>query len=111
MNIGPGLNAWCMRSRGWLDESRVWSGPYDGFDSTVTLRPLHHRSLPGYLAAEIGQYLVEFRVRERWDAAIPRAAVLVHRFEANHSYLMPAVSGSEDLVKGDRFESGRVGHR
>ena len=111
VNIGPGLNAWCMRSRGWLDESRVWSGPYDGFDSTVTLRPLHHRSLPGYLAAEIGQYLVEFRVRERWDAAIPRAAVLVHRFEANHSCLMPAVSGSEDLVKGDRFESGRVGHR
>jgi hypothetical protein len=104
--IGPGLNAWSMRSRGWLDESRVWSGPYGGFDSVVTLRPLHHRDLPGYLAAEVGQYLVEFRVRERWDAAIPRAAVLVHRFDGNHPYLMSAVSGGEDLVKGDRFESG-----
>lgn len=104
--IGPGLNAWSMRSRGWLDESRVWSGPYGGFDSVITLRPLHHRSLSGYLAAEVGQYLVEFRVRERWDAAIPRAAVLVHRFDSNHPYLMSAGNGNEDLVKGDRFESG-----
>ena len=47
----------------------------------------------GYLAAEVGPYLVELRVRERWDAAIPRAAVLVHRFADNHSYLMPASSG------------------
>jgi hypothetical protein len=80
--IGPGLNAWNMRSRGWLDETRVWQGPDAGFDETVTLRPLVRRDLPGYLAAEIpGGYLVEFRVRDGWDGAIPRAAVLVHRFD------------------------------
>jgi hypothetical protein len=107
VSIGPGLNASCMRSRGWLDEKRVWSGPYSGFDTTITLRPLHHRHLAGYLAAQVGPYLVEFRVRDRWDAAIPRAAVPVHRFEDNHSYLMPAVNGSEDLAEGDRFEVGR----
>lgn len=106
--IGPGLNASCMRSRGWLDEKRVWQGPWTGFDSTITLRPLHHRNLAGYLAAQVGGYLVEFRVRDRWDAAIPRAAVLVHRFADNHSYLMPAVNGDEDLVEGDRFEAGRA---
>jgi hypothetical protein len=110
VSIGPGLNAACMRSRGWLDETRVWSGPYAGFDSVITLRPLHHRQLSGYLAAEVGPYLVELRVRDRWDAAIPRAAVLVHRFSDNHSYLMPASSGSEDLGEGEQFESGSADH-
>ena len=110
VSIGPGLNAACMRSRGWLDETRVWSGPYDGFDTVVTLRPLHHRHLRGYLAAEVGPYLVELRVRERWDAAIPRAAVLVHRFADNHSYLMPASGGSQDLGEGEQFESGSADH-
>jgi hypothetical protein len=110
VSIGPGLNAACMRSRGWLDETRVWSGPYVGYDTVVTLRPLHHRHLSGYLAAEVGPYLVELRVRDRWDAAIPRAAVLVHRFADNHSYLMPASGGSEDLGEGEQFESGSADH-
>jgi hypothetical protein len=110
VSIGPGLNAACMRSRGWLDETRVWSGSSVGHDAVVTLRPLHHRHLSGYLAAEVGPYLVELRVREHWDAAIPRAAVLIHRFFDNHSYLMPASTGSGDLVEGDRFESGGGNH-
>ena len=102
--IGPGVNAWNMRSRGWLDETRVWSGPDGGFDETVTLRPLVRRDLPGYLAAEIpGGYLVEFRVRDGWDGAIPRAAVLIHRFDGGHSYLMPGNLGTSDLVAGDSF--------
>jgi len=102
--IGPGLNAWNMRSRGWLDETRVWQGPDAGFDETLTLRPLARHDLPGYLAAEIpGGYLVEFRVRDGWDGAIPRAAVLVHRFDGGHSYLMPGNLGTSDMVAGDSF--------
>jgi hypothetical protein len=102
--IGPGLNAWNMRSRGWLDETRVWKGPDAGFDETVTLRPLARHDLSGYLAAEIpGGYLVEFRVRDGWDGAIPRAAVLIHRFDGGHSYLMPGNLGTSDLVAGDSF--------
>jgi hypothetical protein len=104
--VGPGLNAWSMRSREWLDEMRVWSSSYEGFDETIQLRPLHRADLSGYLAAELGPYLIEFRVPERWDAAIPRACVLVHRFENNHSYLMPAQNGSQDMVEGDRFVVG-----
>ena len=56
----------------------------------IDLRPLHRRDLPGLLAAELpgpsgaGSVLVELRVPERWDAAIPEATVLVHRFEDNH---------------------------
>jgi hypothetical protein len=103
-SIGPGVNASNMRARGWLDESRVWRGDEDGFDETVTIRPLVRRDLPGLLAAEIpGGYLIEFRVREGWDGAIPRPAVFVHRFEGDHSYLMRGNSGVSDLVAGDSF--------
>jgi hypothetical protein len=60
--VGPGLNAWNMRSRGWLDETRFWTSPSPSFDTLVELRPLHRRDLDGFLAAQVGRYLVEFRV-------------------------------------------------
>ena len=101
--IGPGLNASNMESRGWLDESRVWKTDNPSFDRVVTLRPLHRRDLPGYLAARLGEYLIEFRSKEKWDVEIPQPAVLIHRFEDNHSYLMSANSGEEDLVAGNVF--------
>jgi hypothetical protein len=44
--IGPGVNAWNMRSRGWLDETRVWKAKCN-FDLTMTLRPLVRHDLPG----------------------------------------------------------------
>src|SRR5262249_42845 len=104
--VGPGLNAANMRSRNWLDENRVWKAPLPTSSQIIQLRPLPRPDLSGFLAAQLGPYLVEFRVPERWDAAIPRACVLVHRFEANHSYLEPAISGSQDIVSGDKFMIG-----
>jgi hypothetical protein len=104
--VGPGLNAWNMRSRGWLLEGRVWHGGTGSFDRTVQLRPLHQRNLPGSLAAEVGPYLVEFRMKERWDAAIPRSCVLIHRFADNHSYVMAGTAGNFDLVAGHFFQQG-----
>jgi hypothetical protein len=101
--IGPGLNAANMAGRGWLDESRVWSSGSTSFDTTIQLRPLHRRDLSGFLAARLGNYLVEFRSKDRWDLAIPRSAVLVHRFEDNHSYIMSANDGTQDLVAGSTF--------
>ncbi len=108
--VGPGMNAWNMRSRGWLDETRVWTAPSSSWDAVVQLRPLHRTDLSGFLAAQIGSYLVEFRVPQRWDAAIPRACIFVHSFSDNHSYLMPAYSGSQDIVEGDKFEFGDPNH-
>jgi hypothetical protein len=73
----------------------------------VELRPLHRGDLPGFLAARVTdrsgsvQLFFEFRVQDRWDAAIPRAAILAHRFVGNHSYLVPADSGTQDLVVRD----------
>jgi hypothetical protein len=101
--IGPGLNAWNMRSRGWLDESRVWKASGNACDETITLRPHVRRDLSGYLAAELMGFLIEFRVKEGWDAGIPRPAVLVHRFDGARSYLMHGNSGSPDLIAGDSF--------
>lgn len=108
--VGPGLNAWNMRLRGWLNEGRVQTIASDvSSDQTVTLRPLHARGLPGQLAIDVGGYLVEFRHRSDWDSGIPRSCVLVHRAESNHSYLMPGTSGNADLVAGDRFQIGVPG--
>jgi hypothetical protein len=106
-SIGPGLNAANMRSRGWLDEERVWKPGSNSFDVTIKLRPLHRHDLPGFLAADfMGNYLVEYRKRARWDAGIPRSAVLIHRFEDNHSYVMANTEGTLGLVKGDVFQIG-----
>jgi len=123
---GPGLNAWNMRSRSWLDETRVWHAPAGGFVHRIQLRPLHRTDLPGMLAAELPplnttggfpQFLVEFRKNENWDSGIPRPCVLIHRFEVDgggplggfmnaHSYIMPGTNGNYDLVDGDVFAPG-----
>jgi hypothetical protein len=109
--IGPGLNAANMRGQGWLDETRVWKMPVKSFNKTVELRPLYRRDLLGALAAEIvgldgTKYLLEYRTKRSWDAAIPRAAILIHRFEAGQSYLMSGTKGVPDLVAGDSFMDG-----
>ena len=100
---GPGLNAWNMRSRGWLDESRVWRTSMTTFEQIVQLRPLHRRDLTGFLAAELppndglgghGRYLVEYRINEGWDVQFPRSAVFVHRYSAAHSYLLTGMQGA-----------------
>mgnify|MGYP003385882204 CR=1 FL=1 len=105
--IGPGLNAANMRMRGWLNESRVRSFPSTSYaDEIVTLRPLHSRRLNGFLAIQVGQFLVELRLRKRWDAGIPRSCILIHRAASNISYLMQGSTGPE-LVAGSKFEFGR----
>ena len=107
--IGPGLNAQCMRSRGWLDESRVWKASDSSFDTVIQLRPLHRHDLTGLLAAELpGGFLAEYRPKERWDAAFDHSAVFVHRFADNHSYVMRGTNGKFDLAAGDIFQRGQT---
>lgn len=78
--VGPGMNAANMDLMGWLDETLVWEG-----NGPVTLRPLHRMDLPGYLAAKVGPTYVEFRMNERWDAAIGKPCVLLHHVAAHPS--------------------------
>jgi hypothetical protein len=114
---GPGLNAWDMRGRGWLDESRVWRASSATFDEIVQLRPLMRYDLPGLLAAELppndssghGRYLVEFCMKEGWNAGIPRSSILVHRFSQNHSYLMTGVRAGRLLNVAQTTPNGDFG--
>ncbi|MDP9175382.1 MAG: hypothetical protein M3O30_16190 [Planctomycetota bacterium] len=117
---GPGFNAWNMRGRSWLNESRVWVSPAGAFNQTVQLRPLYRLDLPGFLAAELpgiagtSKFLVEFRPQSEWDGGIPRSAVLVHRFEGNigqflgsHSFIMSSITHNQDIVANDEFDVGQ----
>lgn len=98
--FGPGLNAVGMDILGWLDETRVWSPPGSGYTSVVTLRPLHRRDLPGFLAIKVQTIYAEFRAKSRWDAAIPKPAVFLHHHGAHPesarpcSYLIPTLNPS-----------------
>ncbi len=118
---GPGLNAWNMRSRKWLDETRVIKVlPSQELNNVgYILRPLHKRYLPGTLAIELpgyggaSNYLIEFRVPDDWDAGIGGPRILIHRFEGplqqflgTHSYLMKGTNGQKFLQAGDVFEIG-----
>jgi|GEM_PF-2385207 len=103
--IGPGLNACNMRRRGWLNEDRVVViSRLAPVTRDVVLGPLHDRGLQA-AALDAAGFLVEFRMKDRWDAGIPRSCVLVHRVEGNRSYLMAAKDGANDLVVGSVFES------
>jgi len=110
--VGPGMNASNMRSRGWLDESRVWRPQYEHFGTQdVVLRPLHRRDLAGYLAAELGPYLVEFRMTEKWDGGLRGGSgVLVHRFDdiENVSYVM-GPPAAEELISRFAAHPQKVG--
>jgi len=96
-----------MSSQNWLDEARVWKATGD-FDTTIQLRPLHRHKLPGYLAARVGAFLVEYRAREFWDNNGEFPVVLVHRFQNQHSYIMHATDGRTGLYTGSVFQSNTV---
>jgi hypothetical protein len=128
---GPGLNACNMRERKWLDENRTWkSVAGKDVSQVIQLRPLHKKGLSGFLAAELpaadnhGPYLIEFRVKNNWDAQIPAPSVIIHRPGSNeengnghsrsqpdqeihsHSYVMQGTKSQLSLSAGDIFETG-----
>jgi hypothetical protein len=111
---GPGLNVVNMAIPGWLDSSRVFSAPMTGAWQ-VTLRPLHRLDLPGFLAARVGNYWLEFRMNEGWDSAIRRPVVLLHERTIDEhgqpcSQLIVTQPGRldsrPDMRDGDSFELG-----
>jgi hypothetical protein len=103
--IGPGLNAVNMRLRGWLNEDRVVVIPPTApVTRDIVLGPLHDRGLQA-AALDVAGFLIEVRIKNRWDAGIPRSCVLVHRAQGNRSYLMAASDGANDLVAGSVFKN------
>jgi len=107
--IGPGLNAANMWGMGWLDLTRTWTGGWDDYtskDGIVQLRPLHRPDLTGYLCARIGDFFIEFRMNELWDAGIFEPAVLIHRYPDGHSYIYRGSSDRPNLSVNDFFRWG-----
>jgi hypothetical protein len=94
--IGPGLNSAFMDRAGWLDTSRVLTKPM-----RVDLRPLHRLDLPGYLAAQVGNYYIEYRPRVGWDSGLPEPFVFVHTRENDTSYLVKELRSDQGLSIGD----------
>jgi hypothetical protein len=78
---GPLLNVVNLEIMDWLPPSRVLAASSGNSSQAVVfdLVSLSHPEIPGYLAAKAGDLYVEFRTNDRWDAAIPRPAVLIHR--------------------------------
>jgi hypothetical protein len=103
---------------GWLDATRLYTTA--ATSATFRLRPLHRRDLPGYLAAKVQFGLetlyVEFRTPDRWDAAIPRPCILLHRTTTHPSSGSPcselvvarpdAVTPQYWLGEGHTYEIG-----
>ncbi len=80
--IGPGLNSAFMDRGGWLDHSRVLTSA-----TQVSLRPLHRLDLPGYVAALVNGYYIEYRPNVGWDSGYADSKVYVHSRANNTSYL------------------------
>jgi hypothetical protein len=77
---GPLLCAANLDRMGWLNPPRVWSSPrpQSSWSDTFDLVSMSHPDIPGFIAAHVGPYYVEFRTQELWDGAIPRPGVLIH---------------------------------
>jgi hypothetical protein len=108
---GPLLCAPNLDRMGWLPRSRVWTKPRSGsFTECVDLVPLGHPELPGYLAAQIGQYYVELRTPDRWDAGIPRSCVLIHFLNGTNATVVAsdAANWVNDWQAGQTFGPSQV---
>jgi hypothetical protein len=95
---GPGLNAYHLRRLGCIPPERIWESTGKSGSQTVTLAALNQFDAKGYLMATIPptpgsdsktSYLVEFRRKTGWDAAIPQDTLLVHEDRSNNrGYLL-----------------------
>lgn len=82
---GPLLNVANLDRMGWLPAARVWhslkknsSGSYE-----VDIVALEHPEVGGYLAAQAGGWIAEFRIPDGFDGGLTRPAVLFHNESAN----------------------------
>lgn len=127
--FGPGMNAVNMEIMGWLDTKRVFTPTQS--TPVIELRPLHQRSLPGWLALKLTldeTIYVEFRMNDGWDVQIPEPCVLLHRSILHPDSGRPCSelvltkpapsaaavtfggvsSGPHALLEGEAFETGNA---
>jgi hypothetical protein len=102
---GPLANAANMRILGWLDESRVATFGIGSHE--VAIRPLTREDLGGLIAAQVEQYVFEYRPNVGFDSAFPApGGVLVHSGAGDRSILHFGTLGQSLLRTGDSFARG-----
>ncbi len=107
---GPLLNAVNMRRMGWLDPARV--ATFGAGHHEVMIRPLSREDLSGPLAAEVDQYLFEYRPNVGWDEAFPApGGVLAHSLNGDRSVLHFGTWGQALLGVGGSFSRGLAWNR
>lgn len=88
--LGPNLCAHFRNLQNWLPSNRIWKHPDSSrsYSETITLVSLSHREQPGYLMASLGNYTIEFRTKDSWDAGIPKDCVLIHLISDQVPYII-----------------------
>lgn len=94
---GPLLNAANLERMGWLPADRIWRPLKNssGF-AEVDIVALEHPEVRGYLAAQVGGWIAEFRMPSGFDAGLDRPAVLFHDYPANPNSFVIASDPSTD---------------
>lgn len=81
---GPLLNVANIDRMGWLPAARVWHAMKNTTHSyEVDIVALGHPEVDGYLAAQAGGWIAEFRIPEGFDGGLRRPTVLFHNVPAN----------------------------
>lgn len=107
--IGPNLSATQMFLHNWLPQSRIWEANYGkrSYCETIRLVSVSHTEQPGFLMASLGNYTVEFRTKDSWDAGIPKDCILIHQISDGIPYLINTKPGvfTYEWVVGDTWTS------
>jgi hypothetical protein len=108
VQIGPRLCAHFVNLKGWMPPERIWQPPVSrgsrSYFATFDLVALGHPEQPGYLMATVGDYTIEFRLKEGWDDGIPRHGILIHKI-INHS---PYIYASDQAAEIYDWQPGQT---
>lgn len=106
---GPLLCAANMMRANWIPQARIFrppniasSGVYD-----VELNALGPGTNAGFVAAEVGGLIVEFRMDDGFDAGLARPTVLIHQPADPNAVILDsnAKSHNHEWQPGQRFEA------
>lgn len=107
---GPELQVAYKQKLGWVPAARIFARDNRvELPSTVILAPVSEPNLPGFLMANIeianvGNYVIEYRVPSGFDRAIPNAAVVIRELRSNgETYLVQRQNTETGWQQGQQF--------
>ena len=103
---GPLLNVANLNRMGWLPAARVWHSMKNSSENyEVDIVALEHPEVGGYLAAQAGGWIAEFRMPDGFDGGLTRPTILFHNELVNpNSHII-----ASDLVNNiQEWQPGQV---